>query len=68
MAQINQGFDAKPYFLVVTSSVPSWVSSIEPEPYAVVVVIEDLSDVDVQLYAQVRLELENRIRTRVRTT
>lgn len=68
MAQINRGFDTKPYFLVVTSSIPSWVSSIEPEPYAVVVVIEDLSEVDVRLYAQVRLELENRIRARARTT
>lgn len=67
IGQIDERYRRRPYHLVVTNSVPNWITSQEPEPYSMVVVIEDQSDVEVDLYAQIRVELEARERARVRT-
>lgn len=66
IGQIDNRYRRKPYHLVVTNSVPNWVTSPESEPYSLVVVIEDQSGVEVDLYTQVRVELEARERARAR--
>ncbi len=66
LGQVDERYRRKPYFLVVTNNVPDWVSSIDSEPYSLVIVIEDQSDVEVNLYTQIQLELQERVRTQAR--
>ena len=56
-------------FVVVTRRLPGWMSSgglEETEPYALAVVLEDLSGEEVQLYTQIRTTLRARERERAR--
>lgn len=62
--QMNKGFEDMPYFVVVTNSVPNWVSNPQNEKYSLVVGLEDRSEQVVQLYAQVRQLLRARARVR----
>lgn len=65
--QIDERLRAKPYFIVVTNAAPAWGASEEAEPYALAVVIEDISATEVQLYSQIREILRARVRARART-
>ena len=66
ISQIDKRLQEKPYFVVVTNTVPDWSVSEDPESYALVVVIEDLSEVEVKLYTQIQAQLEERVRARAR--
>ncbi len=67
LKQVNRGADQKPYFVVVTSQQTDWASDDTEEPYALVIVIEDQSEAEVQLYSQVRALLRARAQARSRT-
>ena len=60
----NAGWDQRPYFLVVTHSSPNWVREPQSERYSLAVVIEDRSEEEVKLYAQIRQKLQARARAR----
>lgn len=66
VAQLSKADREEQLFVVVTRTVPAWASAKVPfEPYAVVVALEDRSEVQVQYYAQIR-EIQERQRGRVR--
>lgn len=67
--QTNASWRTKPPYLVVTSRPPVWGRTLEghSERYALVVVVEDLSDAQVRLHSQVRAILEQRMRLRNRS-
>jgi len=53
----------KQFFVVVTHRRAPWApTTTDPEPYALVVVLEDRSEIDVQLYAQIQAQLRARAR------
>lgn len=62
--QVDSRLREKPYFLVITNRPASWVPASSPEPYAVVVVIEDRSSQQVQLYTQISAQLRARSQVR----
>lgn len=66
--QINEGFRTRPYFVVVTNKRAPWSPPTTPEPYALVVVIEDRSANQVQLYTQISAQLRGRVRGRAQVT
>lgn len=66
--QVREDFRDQPYFIVVTNRRAAWGSASAPEPYALVVVIEDRSGQQVQLYTQISAQLRARVRGRAQVT
>jgi hypothetical protein len=62
--QVDSRLRERPYFVVVTNRPASWASTTDSEPYALVVVIEDRSEQEVKLYAQIRAQLRVRAQAR----
>lgn len=67
ISQLNSDWEQDKLFVVVTRSVPAWANEKVPmEPYALCVVLEDLSQGVVRLYTQIRERLRERERERAR--
>jgi subtilisin family serine protease len=58
---------SQPLFLVVTRRVPQWaVGLVDMEPYAAVVVVDDSTNQEARLYAEIRAKLQARAQVRPR--
>lgn len=66
--QIDARLRQRPYFVVVTNRRAPWGDPMAPEPYALVVTIEDRSEHPVQLYSQISVQLRARVRGRAQVT
>ena len=65
--QASEAWRAGSLFAVVTRRVPPWArGQQEREKYAMAVAFQDLSDLDVRLHTQVRANLRERARVRIR--
>jgi hypothetical protein len=65
IGQLNADWEQQKLFVVVTRSVPGWATEKVPvEPYALCVVLEDLSQGEVRLYTQIRERVRERARVR----
>lgn len=67
ISSLDKRWIGQKLFVVVERSVPSWaLGKVASEPYALVVAIEDRSDVEVKLYSQIRQQVQVRERARAR--
>jgi len=63
---IDDNVRAQKLFVVVTRSVPAWAEGwAHMDPYALTVVLEDRSNVQVRYYQQLEIQLRQRARARV---